>query len=248
MEGESDDPADNRFIGVLKITGADFDDGVIPAGADLQCEFEILDSGKIVLEVPVPDIRGTFHSGRNFYSPQEGKLDFSTEAARVSEEGDRTLQRLDEIDKVVDDPKLEQARRKLGSASSLDPNEPDTERTQEAMESVFEARRLLAQVRKENLKEIRQLELDSATEFFNEHLERTESHPAAFRTASLRVQQVRNALLRATGLRTASSPNSAGLENIPRNAEGAGNGLEGLDITPECLGLADSANGISAGT
>ena len=170
LEGESDDPSDNRFIGLLKITGGYFDDGVIPAGGDLQCDFEMLDSGTIVLEVSVPSIGGTFHSGRNFYSRQEGQIDFSSEAARVSEEGERTLQRLDDIDDVIDDPKLEQAQKKLGSASQLDPDEPDTERTQEAMEGVVDARRLLAQVRKENLKEIRKMELDSVTEFFNEHI------------------------------------------------------------------------------
>lgn len=170
MEGESDEPSDNRFIGLLKITGNDFDDGVIPAGGDLQCDFEMLDSGNIVLAVSVPSIGGTFHSGRNFYSRQEGQLDFSKESARVSEEGGRTLQRLEEIDGVVDDPKLEQARRKLTASSQLDPDEPDTERAQEAMEGVFGARRLLAQVRKENLRGIRQMELDSAIEFFNEHI------------------------------------------------------------------------------
>ncbi len=170
MEGESDEPSDNRFIGLLKITGNDFDDGVIPAGADLQCDFEMLDSGNIVLAVSVPSVGGTFHSGRNFYSPQEGQIDFSKESARVSEEGERTLQRLEEFDGVVDDPKLEQARRKLTASSQLDPDELDTERSQEAMDGVLEARRLLAQVRKENLKGIRQIELDRAVEFFDEHI------------------------------------------------------------------------------
>ena len=169
-EGESDEPSDNRSIGVLKITGHDFDDGVIPAGGDLQCDFEMLDSGNIVLEVSVASIGGTFHSGRNFYSPQEGQMDFSRESARVREEGEGTLQRLEEIDDVVDDPKLEQARWKLAASSHLDPEEPDTERALEAREGVVAARRLLAQVRKENLKEIRQLELDSASESFNEHI------------------------------------------------------------------------------
>ena len=169
-EGESDEPSDNRSIGVLKITGHDFDDGVIPAGGDLQCDFEMLDSGNIVLEVSVASIGGTFHSGRNFYSPQEGQMDFSRESARVREEGEGTLQRLEEIDDVVDDPKLEQARWKLAASSHLDPEEPDTERALEAREGVVAARRLLAQVRKDNLKEIRQLELDSASESFNEHI------------------------------------------------------------------------------
>ena len=170
LEGQSDEPSDNRFIGLLKITGNDFDAGVIHAGEDLQCDFEMLDSGNIVLEVSVASIGVTFHSGRNFYSRQEGQIDFSRESARVSEDGARTLKRLEKITDVVDDPKLEQARRKLEASSQLDPDEPDTERAQEAMEGVVEARRLLARVRKDNLKEIRQMDLDSASESFNEHI------------------------------------------------------------------------------
>ena len=167
-EGESDDPSENRFIGMLQITGNDFDDGVIPAGGDLQCDFEMHDSGNIVLEVSVPSIGGTFQSDRNFYSSQEGQLDFSKESARVAEEGERTMQRLDEISEVVDDPRLEQARKKLAASSQLDPDEPDVERAQEAMEGVMDARRLLTQTRKENQQQIRQLDLDSVTRFFDE--------------------------------------------------------------------------------
>lgn len=166
-EGEIEDPiTDNRPIGVLKISGSDFDDGVIPAGADLECEFEILDSGNIVIEVSVPCIGGTFHSGRNFYSRQEGQIDYTAAAVMVVEEGERTLNRIDEINKVVDNPKLEQARQKLESATELDPEEAESEKSQEAMEKVFEARKLLAQVRKEHLKEIRQIDLNSVVSFF----------------------------------------------------------------------------------
>jgi molecular chaperone DnaK len=170
-EGEIEDPiTDNRPIGVLKISGSDFDDGVIPAGANLECEFEILDSGNIIIEVSVPCIGGTFHSGKNFYSRQEGQLDYTAAAVMVVEEGERTLNRIDEINEVVDDPKLEQARQKLESSLSLDPEEAETEKSQEAMEKVHEARKLLAQVRKEHLKEIRQIDLDGVVSFFDEHI------------------------------------------------------------------------------
>lgn len=170
-EGEIEEPiTDNRPIGVLKISGSDFDDGVIPAGADLECEYEILDSGNIIIEVSVPCIGGTFHSGKNFYSRQEGQLDYTAAAALVVEEGERTLNRIDEINEVVDNPKLEQARQKLESAVSLDPEEAETEKSQEAMENVLEARRLLAQVRKEHLKEIRQIDLDGVVSFFDKHI------------------------------------------------------------------------------
>ena len=170
-EGEIEDPiTDNRPIGVLKISGSDFGDGVISAGADLECEFEILDSGNIILEVSVPCIGGTFHSGKNFYSRQEGQLDYTAAAAMVVEEGERTLNRIDEINEVLDNPKLDQARRKIESAVSLDPEEMETEKSQEAMENVLEARRLLAHVRKEHLKEIRQIDLDGVVSFFDEHV------------------------------------------------------------------------------
>ena len=170
-EGEIEDPiTDNRPIGVLKISGSDFVDGVISAGADLECEYEILDSGNIILEISVPSIGGTFHSGRNFYSRQEGQLDYTAATTIVVEEGEKTLNRINEINEVVDNPKLDQARRKIESAVSLDPEEVETEKSQEAMEKVLEARRLLAHVRKEHLKEIRQIDLDYVVSFFDEYV------------------------------------------------------------------------------
>ena len=169
-EGENDDPEYNRPIGMLKITGDDFDGGVIYAGAELQCEYEMHDSGGIVLEVSVPSIGATFHSGHNYYSRQDGQFDFSTDGDRVKENGEETLRRLDEISERIDDPKLNQVRSKLEPAAALDPDEPESERVQEAMDGVEEARRLLGEVRRRNLKEIRQIELDRTTTLFNDHL------------------------------------------------------------------------------
>lgn len=170
-EGEIEAPiADNRPVGVFKISGSDFSDGVIHAGADIECDYEILDSGAIVIEVSVSCIGSTFHSKKNFYSRQEGQIDYTAAAVMVAEEGERTLHRIDEISEVVDDPKLEQARQKLESAVSLKPDEVETEKSQEAMEKVFEARRLLDQVRKEHLKEIRQIDLDSVVSVFEKYV------------------------------------------------------------------------------
>ena len=170
-EGDIEDPiTDNISIGVLKISGSDFDDGVIPAGADLECEYEMLDSGNIVLEVSVPCIGGTFHSGKNFYSRQEGQVNYKEAATMIVEDGERTLNRIDKISEVVNNPKLEQARQKLESAVSLDPEEAETEKSQEAMQKVREALKLLFQVRKEHLKEIRQIDLDVVASFFDKHV------------------------------------------------------------------------------
>jgi molecular chaperone DnaK len=167
-EGEIGDPVhDNRFIGLFKVNGTDFDDGVITAGSDLICEYEVRDSGNIFLEVSVPSISGSFQSGRNFYSSQEGKLDYTNQAKNIQEQSEQTLQRLDEMASKVDDPRLEQAREKLESAGTIKSGEADPETAKQAMDNVQEAKRLLALTRKEHLKDIRQLELDKAVDFFD---------------------------------------------------------------------------------
>jgi molecular chaperone DnaK len=167
-EGEVTDPVtDNRFIGLFEIKGTDFDEGVIAAGAELICEYEVLDSGNIKLEVSVPSISGAFESGRNYYSSQEGKVDYTTQAANILEQSEQTMQRLDEISSKVDDPRLEQAREKLSASSSLSAAESDPEAAKKAMDDVQAARRLIAMTRKQHLRAIRQLELDKAVEFFN---------------------------------------------------------------------------------
>ncbi|MCP5331456.1 MAG: Hsp70 family protein [Pseudomonadales bacterium] len=167
-EGDISDPInDNRFIGMFEIKGTDFDDGVIAAGAELICEYEVLDSGNIVLEVSVPSISGSFQSGRNFYSSQEGKVDYTNQAKSIQEQSDHTLQRLDEMASKVDDPRLEQAREKLEQAGTIKTDEADPETAKQAMDHVQEAKRLLALTRKEHLKDIRQLELDKAVDFYD---------------------------------------------------------------------------------
>jgi molecular chaperone DnaK len=177
-EGEIEEPvADNEFIGMFEIKGSDFSDGVIAKGADLLCDYEILDSGNIVLEVTIPSISGSFHSGRNFYSRQEGQIDYTKAAKRIDEEADRVGGRLDEIASKVDDPKLDQARERLDRAASAKGNEGDPETAKQAMGDIQEAKKLLAQTRKEHQKVIRQMELDKTVEFFDTRI-REHARPA----------------------------------------------------------------------
>jgi molecular chaperone DnaK len=180
-EGEISDPInDNRFIGMFEIKGSDFDDGVIAAGAELVCEYEVLDSGNIVMEVSVPSIGGSFHSGRNFYSRQDGQIDYTKASKLIEEQSENTLQRLEEMASKIDDSRLDQAREKLEQAESTGTIDSDPETAKQAMDNVQEAKRLLALTRKEHLKDIRQLELDKAVEFFDnavrEHARPTEAN------------------------------------------------------------------------
>ena len=167
-EGGIEDPvADNRFIGMFEIKGSDFSDGVIAKGAELVCEYEVLDSGNIVLEVTVASIGGSFPSGRNFYSRQEGQIDYTKASKRIDEESERVGNRLDEIASKVDDPRLDQARERLDRAASAKGSEGDPETAKQAMDDIQEAKKLLAQTRKEHQKVIRQLELSKTVEFYN---------------------------------------------------------------------------------
>lgn len=167
-EGDIKEPiTDNRFIGLFKISGKDFEDGVIPAGADLICEYEVLDSGQIVMEVSVPSISGSFHSGHNYYSRQEGQIDYTRASKLIQEQSAQTFQRLEEIASKIEDPRLAQAREKLARSEGLQEDEGDADKSKQAMDHIQEAKRLLALARKEHLKEIRQLELDKTINTFN---------------------------------------------------------------------------------
>ena len=67
FEGEIENPVrDNEPVGSLKITGEDFDTGVISPGDKLDCEFEVSDSGRVSLSVSVSKV-GAMKSGE-FYS------------------------------------------------------------------------------------------------------------------------------------------------------------------------------------
>ena len=170
-EGDIETPiTDNRFIGTMKIKGNDFDYGVIPVGADLVCDYEMTDSGNLTLEVSVPCIGSTFHSDRNFYSPQEGQIDYTSASIQVAEDAEQTINRLDAINEVVYDPSLEEVRQKLESATALSPEEADAERVKEAEQKIQDAKVLLAKVRKQHLKEIRQIELSEVVSFFDDYI------------------------------------------------------------------------------
>ena len=169
--GEIETPyTDNKFIGMLKITGADFSEGTIPQGADLICDYEFSDAGTITMEVSVPCVSGTFGTGKNFYLPQEGQINLAEAAQQVHYDGDNVIERLDEIETIVKDPKLEKARDVLKQALNIAESESDPERVKESLDAVQDAKNLISQVRTERRKEIREIELKAPVEYFEKHL------------------------------------------------------------------------------
>ena len=154
---------DNRPIGCMKISGSDFDDGVIPAGADIEMIYKMSDDGNIRLEVSIPCIRGSFDSNKNFYSPQEGQKDYTEAAGQIVSDAELTRERADEMAENIDDPDLDSAISKLNNAASLSKEEQDPEKARIADEQVLQAKRDLDKVRKRHLKEVRQIELNNVT-------------------------------------------------------------------------------------
>jgi molecular chaperone DnaK len=170
-EGEIKEPlTDNRPIGVFKISGADFDGGTIPVGADLDCAYEILDSGHIDVHFSVPSIGGSFRSNKNFYSRQEGQIDYASAAASVISNGRKTLSRIHEIKLAIDDPRLVDARKRVETALAINPEKADVESIQEADEDIRMAKQLLSHVREERLRDIRNLDLNKVVSTFDNDL------------------------------------------------------------------------------
>jgi hypothetical protein len=143
-------------------------DGVIPAGAELVCDYEVLDSGNIFLDVSVPAIGGNFRSGRNFYSRKEAELDYTNIAQRVREGAEHASVQLTDLAQRAEHPALEQARDKLAKAKALSPNETNPETAKQAMDNVQRAKELLAQARQQNLPVMRALELERVVTYFED--------------------------------------------------------------------------------
>ena len=172
-EGEIADPvSDNRFVGLFKITGDHFSDGVITAGADLLCEYEILDSGNIVLDVSVPSIAASFQRSNNLYSRREGAIDYTNAARRVHDDAATASQKLAQLERCVSDPMLATARERLDRALSIALDEANPETTKQAMDDVDKAKELLARVRRANLKVTRRSELARLVQQFDQFARR----------------------------------------------------------------------------
>lgn len=161
--------SDNRFVGVLKISGMDFDNGIISTGDDLECEYEISDSGNLSFEVLVASIGAAF-SAR--FSIDEGKIDLDN-VQKVIEDATRTLDRINAIyEKINNEPKLDKAREKIEKVVSLGNQTCEAEDVQKAIDEILSSKKLLAQTKQEYRKLIRQMDLDTCVEFFDEYLRR----------------------------------------------------------------------------
>ncbi len=166
-EGEIESPIkDNRFVGAVKITGKDFDCGILTAGSEIECEYEVSDSGNIMLVVSVPSIGAVFEK-KNFYSRQEGQINLDDSTEQLNNDGNEVNDRIDRMESRINDERLEKARDKAQNAVNLDETS-DAEEVKHAQDDLQDSKKIINQVRKENLKVVRQADLDYLNQFYQE--------------------------------------------------------------------------------
>jgi len=168
-EGEIQNPVtDNHHVGCFKVRGSDLETGTIRAGDDLVCDYDVSDSGRLSVVISVPSVGGTF-GGQDFYSRQEGQLDFTRCQLAIQAEADATLEKIQQIELRVQTRDLEKVRRLLDQAHDACENPAaDPEAIKDASQKVTQARSMLSAVRTEHLPAIRQAELDRAVEVFDQ--------------------------------------------------------------------------------
>ena len=165
---EIDSMGRNKPIALLEIKGTDLTEGTIPVNAPLKCSHEKTRGGNIKFEVEV-DVGGTKRTFNNVLFRDEG---LTPDASQVTEEGIQIRKRIDHINEFVDDPKLEQAKKKVEPAIMLDREESDDEKVLGRHEDNLTAQKLLNQVEgePENRKKIRQSDLDDVVKFFDMYI------------------------------------------------------------------------------
>ncbi len=167
-EGSIREPIeDNIFIGTFRVSGSDFDEGMIATGAEVHCEYEITDAGNIRLDISVPDIGGSFSSGHNYYARQDAQLDYGQAASLVAVEAETTIERLDAFAAHIDDPRINQIRDRIAKAGAIDVDRAEPEETKQALDEIRAARKDISILRRDHLKLIRQVDLNGIIESFD---------------------------------------------------------------------------------
>lgn len=170
-EGDIEYPIeDNLYIGEYVISGKSFENGIIPTGAEIICEYEVAESGAIHLGVSVPCI-GVDFGRENFYSSKEGLLDLNN-SEKIIEEGEALLERISSMDEKIDDERLFKATQRIEHTIDEIGRHSDAENINSAIAEMLEIKKIIAKVRNDHLKEIRQMDLDSCAGFFTTHVQK----------------------------------------------------------------------------
>ncbi len=162
---EIDSMGRKKPMALLSIYGTDFAEGSIPVNTPLNCFYKKPRGGNIEFEVEV-DIGGNNRTFDEVLYNEEPTLS----TVQIFEIARYILTRIDHIQKLVgDDPKLEQARKKVEPALMLEEDESDHEKIMQAHDANLTAKKLLDEVEMdpENRKKICHIDLDRVIKDFD---------------------------------------------------------------------------------
>ena len=156
-EGEIRDPVDdNRYIGTYRITGDSFSSGVIAQGAEILCEYEMSESGNLVLGVAVPSVGAVF-ANRNFYSRKEGQLDLA-DPSDLLQSANLLTNRILQLQAHITGGELGSLFARLGEIRrELQSEDPET--VQQAADDLLDCQRKLARFRQDHLHDVQLIDL-----------------------------------------------------------------------------------------
>ena len=103
----------------------------------------------------------------NYYSRQEGQIDLD-DIEKIKHDGKSLQDRIESIAKKVNDDRLDKASKKATNAATIDNQSHEPEDVQRASNELLESKRLIAQIRHDHLKEIRQMDLDGLVGLYRE--------------------------------------------------------------------------------
>lgn len=199
---QQDNVEDNRFIGCMKISGSDFDFGVIMTGAEIICDYVVNDSGSIELDISVPSIAESFNNDKKFYSRQEGQLDLDASASKINYDGKQLLEKVRALHAALDGDsyaeELQAAGMLASTAINITQESTDREELQHTVDSIIQAKRQLNKIRRDNLEDIRIRELADMEESYEQKYkqfaneEEQEQYHRLFATARSRITESGN--------------------------------------------------------
>jgi len=159
-EGDIQFPiTDNRFIGVLKISGSDFDRGLIKTGAELICNYVINNAENIHIQVSVPSI------GAIFEGTYSGEVNMPS-AHEITANAGEMLQRIDEMSGNIDDMRLNKIREINEEASRLCSSDPEF--IMKMNEDQLTSKRMLDGIRRDHVQMMRKKDLDEMKDIYND--------------------------------------------------------------------------------
>ncbi len=163
-EGELDNITDNKYVGCMKITGTDLEDyGSVKVGDDIDFEYTINEASSIEVNLTIERLGLSISSGKSFYSTKEAQINMNAEDTIkiIAADGQQLLDRVEELEEVIDDERLEKVRIIGDAALELEDNGIiDPEQVKKNVDNIHRAKIILDQVRNDNIETMRQKELD----------------------------------------------------------------------------------------